>query len=139
MRPGPVWPRTLALLLAVALSVVVLFAPSPAGPSGFPHADKVVHALVFGLLTAAAVRRFGQARPVLLAAAAYAVGSELVQGMLLPGRQADPVDVLADLAGVLAVWRAAGLRRPLPGPGGSAVRRSRRRPRPRPSARHPRP
>jgi hypothetical protein len=99
-----VWARTLGLVLAVGLSAVVLFAPSPAGAPTFPYADKVVHAAVFGLVTAAGIWRFGRVRAVLPAAAAYAVGSELVQGLLLPGRQGDPVDALADLVGALTVW-----------------------------------
>ena len=101
------WARSLGLVLAVGLSAVVLFAPSPEGAPTFPSADKVVHAAVFALVTGAGVWRFGRVRAVLAAAAAYAVGSELAQGLLLPGRQADGVDVLADLAGALGVWLLA--------------------------------
>jgi hypothetical protein len=83
---------------------VVLFAPSPGGAPTFPYVDKVVHAAVFALVTGAGIWRFGRVRPVLAAAAAYAVGSELAQGLLLRERQGDPVDALADLLGALGVW-----------------------------------
>jgi VanZ family protein len=39
--------------------------------------------------------------------AAYAVVSELIQGFALPGRSGDPLDVVADLAGVAAGWLLA--------------------------------
>ena len=82
----------------------MLFAPSPGGAPAVPFADKLVHAAVFALVTGAGVWRFGRVRAVLAAVAAYAVGSELAQGLLLPGRQGDAVDALADLVGALAVW-----------------------------------
>lgn len=82
----------------------MLFAPSPGGAPTFPHADKVVHAAVFALVTAAGIWRFGRVRAVLAATAAYAVGSELAQGLLLPGRQGDAADALADLVGAVCVW-----------------------------------
>jgi VanZ family protein len=97
---------------------VVLFAPSPGGPATFPYADKVVHAAVFALVTGAGIWRFGRVRAVLAAAAAYAVASEFAQGLLLPGRQGDPVDALADLVGALGVWVLAsrpGATGPRPG------------------------
>ena len=84
----------------------MLFAPSPPGTPAFPYADKVVHLSVFALVTAAGAWRFGRVRAVLAAAVAYAVGSEVVQGLALAGRQADPSDALADLVGVAAVWLA---------------------------------
>ena len=91
----------------MGLSAVVLFAPSPAGAPASPFADKLVHVTVFALVTAAGVWRFGRVRTVLLAAVVYAGASEVVQGLVLPERQADPMDVLADLVGVLAVWLPA--------------------------------
>jgi len=92
---------TVAFAGACLVSLVVLFAPS-SGPAGtVPYFDKVVHAGVFGLLTGTGVARFGRPRAVLLAAAGYAVLSELVQHVALPGRTGDPTDVVADVTGAL--------------------------------------
>lgn len=92
---------TLAFTLACLVSLVVLFAPS-SGPAGrVPHLDEVVHASVFGLLVATGVLRFGRPRALVLAAAGYAVLSEVVQHVALPGRTGDPTDVVADVTGAL--------------------------------------
>nr|WP_276611108.1 VanZ family protein [Kineococcus siccus] len=63
--------------------------------------DKLVHAAVFGLLVVTGVLRLGRPRAVLLAAVGYAVLSEVVQHVALPGRSGDPTDVVADVAGAL--------------------------------------
>lgn len=90
------------------LSAVALFAPTVGDGGGLPHTDKVVHVLVFAGLTLAAGRRFGRG-PVLLAAlAAYAVGSEVVQGLFLADRSGSPLDVVADLIGVALAWAVLG-------------------------------
>ena len=103
------------LALAVAAQVVVLYAPAqPGGLPVFPHADKVVHVLVFLVPTALALVAGLPARVVVPLFAAHAVVSEVVQGALLPMRAGDPVDVLADLSGVVlgvVVWRAVTGRR----------------------------
>lgn len=90
----------------VLLSLYVLFAPDPGGAPRFTHADKVVHAVLFGLLAVTARWRCGTRTPVWLAVAAYAVASELVQGLLLDDRSGDPLDVVADLAGAALGWVA---------------------------------
>jgi len=95
---------------AVLLSVVVLFLPAAPGTSSFPYADKVVHAALFALLTATALARFGRAPVVGGAVAAYALASEVVQGLALPDRSGDPLDVVADLVGAGAVVLADRLR-----------------------------
>ena len=92
---------TLAFALACLVSVVVLFAPSSGPAGGVPHLDKVVHAGVFGLLVVTGVLRSGHPRAVVLAAAGYAVLSEVVQHVALPGRTGDPTDVVADVTGAL--------------------------------------
>lgn len=87
---------------------MALFAPTVGDGGGLPHTDKLVHVLVFAGLTVAAGRRFGRG-PVLLAAlVAYAVGSEVVQGLLLPERSGNPLDVVADLVGVALAWVVLG-------------------------------
>ena len=86
----------------------VLFWPDPAGGGrGLPGADKVVHALLFAALAGTARLRFGGLRSALAAVAAYAVVSELVQGLLLSTRSGDPYDVVADLVGVALGWLLA--------------------------------
>lgn len=91
------------------LSAVVLFSPSGGGVSAFPGADKLVHLVLFTLLAAATRWRFGPRTVALVVLMAYAVASEVVQGVLLASRSGDPLDVIADLAGValgwLLVWR----------------------------------
>ena len=109
--------RATAAFAAVAvLSLVVLFSPSSPSPSWeFPHLDKVVHVSLFALLAGTARWRFGALPAVLLAVAAYAPLSELVQGYVLPERSADWHDVVADLSGVLLGWLVASrLLRPVP-------------------------
>lgn len=90
--------------MTVGVSAVVLFAPSPGGGDSFTGADKVVHALLFAVLAAAASARLGRGRGVLGAVLAYAVLSELVQ-VALPTRSGDLLDVVADVVGALVGWR----------------------------------
>ncbi len=89
------------------LSLVVLFAPSADGTPTFPSADKVVHLLLFALLAGTTRWRFGPALTGVGLVAAYAVVSELIQGLALPGRSGDPLDVVADLLGVALGWLLA--------------------------------
>ena len=94
-----------ALAAVVLLSLYVLFWPSPAG-SGVtaPGADKAVHAGLFLLLAGTAALRFGAVPAVLVAVLGYAVGSEVVQALLLAERSGDAWDVLADAVGAAAGW-----------------------------------
>ena len=89
------------------VSLVVLFSPTDGGVSPFPNADKVVHVTLFAVLAATTRWRFGPVPSFLLAVAAYAPLSEVVQALALPGRSGDPRDVVADLAGVGAGWLLA--------------------------------
>ncbi len=106
--------RLVLLSAAVLAQLVVLYAPSPStGVPLFPHADKVVHVLVFLVPTAVAL--LAGIRPALVVAlfAGHAVVSEVVQGALLTTRSGDPLDVLADLTGValgVVVWRLVARR-----------------------------
>jgi hypothetical protein len=98
-RPG-LWRAAFALALGVNL--VLLFWPRPAGPDGLPGLDKAVHLATFGALAFTGLR-VGFAAPWWLPLlAVHAVTSEIVQDRLLSRRTGDPLDVLADLAGVLA-------------------------------------
>lgn len=108
---------------AVAVHLLVLYAPrSPSPSTGLPL-DKLVHALIFGAVLWTALRAGLPAVPVAAVLVAHAVVSEAVQGALLPGRSADPGDAVADVAGVaLAALARILVRRrvrgtPVHGPG----------------------
>ncbi len=88
------------LALAVAVQLVVLYAPSTGGPALFPQADKVVHLLVFLVPVALALVAGFRRRLVVAVFAAQAVLSEVVQAVFLPYRSGDPLDAVADLTGV---------------------------------------
>lgn len=103
--------RTVAFAATVLLSLYVLFAPDPGGAPRFEGADKLVHLVLFALLALTARLRLGASTAVWVAVAAYAVVSELVQGLLLASRSGDPLDVVADLIGVGLGWFAAMRRR----------------------------
>jgi VanZ family protein len=93
--------RTVLAVAAVALQMVVLYAPSgpDMGDVGLP-VDKVVHVAVFALATwALAAAGMSPGWSVALMAA-HAPISELVQHLVLPDRSGDPADVVADLLGV---------------------------------------
>ena len=89
------------------LSAYVLFTPRTGGEGLFPYADKVVHLGLFALLAGTARWRFGPVSAALVAVAAYAVLSEVVQGALLSTRSGDAYDVLADLLGAALGWLLA--------------------------------
>ena len=88
----------------LVLSLYVLFTPRTGGEGVFPGSDKVVHALLFGALAATTWWRF---KTGLAFVAAYAVLSEVVQGVLLSTRSGDPYDVVADLLGAGVGWLLA--------------------------------
>jgi hypothetical protein len=102
--------RYLVLAAALAVQLLVLYAPRvpDVGAVAVPGADKVVHAAVFGAVTLAGLRAALSPAVVVGLGALHAPLSELLQHLVLPGRSGDPVDILADLAGValgaLAAW-----------------------------------
>jgi hypothetical protein len=123
-RWSAAWPAVaVAAALAVAAQLWGLYAPDlPAGTDWFPGADKVLHALGFGLpialiMMADTLRRRSQGlRPrarVLVAtiwlSAAHAVVSELVQGAFYANRRGDPLDLLADWSGITIAAMLTGL------------------------------
>lgn len=95
------WARV-AFAAVVLAHLAVLYWPSSPSTGGLP-VDKVVHALVFGVVLAAAVPASLDLRRVGIVLVLHAVVSELVQEHLLPGRSGDPGDAVADLVGVLIV------------------------------------
>ena len=97
--------------IALAVQLMVLYAPrAPAGPpvNGF---DKVIHLSIFAAPVFAALMVGIRARWVLVVLALHAPISELFQHFVLPHRSGDVFDAMADLSGVLlgglayVVWK----------------------------------
>ena len=102
MRRSPARDRVL-LAVAVVVQLVVLYAPRAPSTGPVPGVDKVVHVTVFAVVAWAALR-CGIARwLVAVVLAAHAVLSEVLQAGLLPNRSGDPLDAVADVAGVALV------------------------------------
>jgi hypothetical protein len=121
--------RVLAVLagLAVVVHVFGLYRPTgPPSPSWFPDVDKVEHLLGFAAPVCLVLLALDAARPlrrrtpgatllVVGAFALHAVVSELAQHFFYVHRTGDPLDALADGAGVALGWGLATLvRRHLP-------------------------
>ncbi|GAA1435449.1 hypothetical protein GCM10009616_32590 [Microlunatus lacustris] len=101
-------------VLAVAAQLWGLYrVTGPPSPAWFPQADKLQHGLGFALpvallLLALGLRRLARGRQpsrralavVVVVFAAHGVLSEVVQHTLYTSRTGDPLDVLADWAGV---------------------------------------
>ena len=87
--------------VAMAVQLIVLYAPrAPAGPpvNGF---DKVIHLSIFAAPVFAALMVGIRARWVLVVLALHAPISELIQHFALAQRSGDVSDAIADLCGVL--------------------------------------
>ncbi|WP_447003585.1 VanZ family protein [Saccharothrix isguenensis] len=106
-------------MVAALLSVIVLFTPASGVPTSPPGTDKVVHFLLFALLTATGC--YGGLRPVPLLAGlvGYAAVSEVLQWLITGlGRGGDVLDGLVDVAGIAfgyLVARRWAARRPVSG------------------------
>ncbi|MFD3400419.1 VanZ family protein [Kribbella sp. NPDC058693] len=101
-----VWLWRIGFVAAVALQLYGVYSPREAGPHvGIPQIDKVAHAFLFAAVAFTGLKVGVPARWLLGALAANAIVSELVQHWLLPQRDGDPLDALADLAGVaIGAW-----------------------------------
>lgn len=112
----PGWLHPLSLLLALTWAGVIFFLSSQPGtdtPPPFPHMDKLLHALVFGILGTLILGAMrpgthghsqAQALTALAIAATYGVLDEIHQHFV-PGRMPDVLDVLADITGAaLGIW-----------------------------------
>ena len=96
-----------AFAVALAVQLVVLYWPRPAGPTDVPGLDKLVHATIFGSVAYLGLRAGLRARWWLPVICAHAVVSDLIQGLFLPHRSGDWRDAVADLVGVgiaVAAW-----------------------------------
>lgn len=111
--------------LACAVHLYGLYWPQPEGAgTSIPYADKVAHVLLFGTVAYLGLRIGVPARWLIGVLVAEAAVSELVQHYLLPLRSGDPLDAVADVAGVaLGAWLALRwLRRPAAPHGPSTTR-----------------
>ena len=86
--------------VVVLLSLVVLFAPGSATPTLYPGLDKVVHLGLFAALALTGRWAGVPATRLACGLVAYAVGSEMLQGVLPIGRDAEVLDALVDVVGV---------------------------------------
>lgn len=110
------WPRLWLGLWGLMIAAVVAGSLAPAEDLPqiwFPGADKLQHFLGYAVLSGYAAMLFASRRALGLAAAGLmtlGILIEGVQGALTASRQADLVDVLANLAGV-ALGQALGMTR----------------------------
>ena len=98
---------------------LIFFASSTSDPTPLPpgYFDKVVHLGIYAVLGLLLLRALARGRPsgytpragvlAVIAAALYGVTDEWHQSFV-PGRTADPMDVVADVAGA-ALGAAAGV------------------------------
>jgi hypothetical protein len=91
-----------AFVVSVVVQLVVLYVPRAPSTGALP-VDKVVHATIFGAVLFTGVRLGLPVWPLASGLAVHAVVSELIQHFLLANRSGDPLDVVADLTGVLIV------------------------------------
>lgn len=96
------WRTTAWTLWWVLLLVQVygLYGPVLEGPEGPPALDKLGHFVMFG--AAAAVAAALRSRAALVIVVGHALVSEPLQALLTSSREADVLDLLADLVGIVA-------------------------------------
>lgn len=114
------WPRLWLGLWGLMIAAVIAgsLAPAEGLPQiWFPGADKVQHLLGYAVLSGYAAMLFASRRAMGAAAVGLVLLGVLIEGAqwaLTVSRQADPVDLLANLTGValgqaLGATRAAGV------------------------------
>ena len=101
------------MVVSIGLTLFWAFGPQPPGARLFPRADKVLHAIAFatilGTFLLAGVWRPGRGwgrfagavAPALVVMLASGIVIEIVQGELF-GRDADILDILAEIVGMIA-------------------------------------
>ncbi|WP_232847734.1 VanZ family protein [Occultella kanbiaonis] len=95
----------LAFAVAVIVQLLALYWPRVDLPGdGVPGTDKAVHVLIFATVMATGLLAGIPGRWLALGLAAHAVLSELIQHLVLPERSGDPLDLVADLAGIALGW-----------------------------------
>jgi VanZ family protein len=105
-RQTKVWFWRILFVAAVALQLYGVYAPREAGPHvGIPQVDKIAHCFLFASVAFLGLKVGIPARWLLAVLVANAIVSEFVQHYLLPQRDGDVFDALADVAGVaLGAW-----------------------------------
>ncbi|MCP2262161.1 VanZ like family protein [Streptoalloteichus tenebrarius] len=101
--------RQLPFVAAVSLSVPILFTPESGVPSAPPGTDKVVHFVLFAAMALTGLYARLPRLPLVVALAAYAPVSEVLQVLLPLGRSFGVDDIAADLAGLAAAVFAGWL------------------------------
>lgn len=106
LPPTPwLWIRRGIFLVVLLVSLVLLFSPATPNSPDPPISDKVIHALIFLTLGVTALAaRLGPWGLALVGLAAYAAGSEVLQGVLPIGRDGSWGDLAADLVGLILAF-----------------------------------
>jgi hypothetical protein len=97
-RPNRLW--QMALGVALAIQLVVVYSPAVLGGPAVPGLDKLVHVSVFAAPALAALMAGISVPWALGILAVHAPVSELIQHYALPTRSGDVFDMVADLGGV---------------------------------------
>ncbi len=121
-QPGSLlWPPTLRMLPMILVMGIIFFLSQQPGDSldlpDIPDLDKVLHALIYGVLAATTLfaispekRRAAPGRAslfVILFCVLYGISDELHQSFV-PGRMPDILDLIADTTGatlMVCLWR----------------------------------
>jgi len=98
-KPNPLWRWAFGVALTVQL--IAVYAPDGPGGPKVTGLDKVIHVFIFAAPALAALMVGIRARWALGILAVHAPISELIQHFVLPHRDGDVFDVMADLGGVL--------------------------------------
>lgn len=111
VRRWPGTPAVVAFTAAVVAHLLGLYLPEVDSPDGLdvPGQDKVAHILLFGVVMVTGRLAGLAAGPLAGALLVHAGVSELIQHALLPRRSGDPLDVVADVAGIALGWYVSGL------------------------------
>lgn len=96
--------RTGVFVLAVLVQLVALYAPRAPSEGGVPYLDKVVHLLLFAAVVFTGLRAGVPKGVVLVLSVVQAPVSELLQWAVLPHRDGDVRDMVADLLGCALGW-----------------------------------
>ena len=102
--PEPRTPQFLwrwALGVALAVQLIAVYAPEAPGGPEINGLDKVIHVFIFAAPALAALMADVRARWALGILALHAPMSELIQHFVIPHRDGDLIDVVADLGGVV--------------------------------------
>lgn len=84
------------------LSFIILFSPTRVKEFPIPHADIIIHHLLFIILSLVTLLKYPKAPGrIIIILVGYAFLSELIQHYFIPGRSFELVDLLSDTLGIL--------------------------------------